>query len=195
MSFGAAVSATCAAVDRRPKAVVMVCPLLHYFKASGDRVDRAFAQVIRDRVSRLRGNEPASLQPFTPQGDNLIGFGGGGGPGGVEAYNLMRAAVEKGAAGFRDRIALQTYHKLAMFKPAEYLGLVRAPVLLVVPESDDISPPSEQLDGFDKITSPKKLYWAKGKTHLNVVSGEGSSELLDLTDRFLRAALQGDPIE
>jgi hypothetical protein len=153
----------------------MICPLFKYVKANQERVDKAFTQVIRDRVSRLRGNEATSVPPFTPEGDNAIGFGGAGGPGGCEAYTLMRQALEKGAAGFRDRIALQTHHKLAMFRPFEYLGMVRAPVLLVISENDDISPPQEQVDGFEKITSSKKLHWAKGKTHLNLVSGEGSS--------------------
>jgi len=108
MSFGGAVSATCAAVDRRAKAVIMVCPLFTYVKVGPAKADRAFAQLMRDRVSQLRGNEAASIQPFTPEGDNAIGMGGAGGPGGLEAYQLMRAAVNKGAAGFRDRIALQT---------------------------------------------------------------------------------------
>ncbi|KAF2993298.1 hypothetical protein E8E14_001323 [Neopestalotiopsis sp. 37M] len=194
MSFGAAVSATCAAVDRRPRAVVMVCPLFHYVKAGQQRVDRAYSQVVQDRVSQLRGNEPASLAPFTPKGDNPIGFGGAGGPGGLEAYALMRAAIERGAAGFRDRIALQTYHKLALFRPTEYLDMLRVPVLMVIPESDDISPPEEQQDAFGRITSSRKqLHWARGKTHLNVVSGEGSAQLLDMTAGFIRAALQGEP--
>ncbi|KAH6842947.1 Alpha/Beta hydrolase protein [Chaetomium sp. MPI-CAGE-AT-0009] len=189
MSLGAAVSATCAAVDRRAKAVVMVCPLFSYVKADSDKVDRAFAQLMRDRLSQLRGNEASSLQPFTAQGDNAIGMGGAGGPGGLEAYNLMRAAVEKGAVGFRDRIALQTYHKMALFRPSEYLDMVRAPVLLVIPELDDISPPEEQLAAYDRIQAPKKMVWAKGKAHLNVVTGSGSVQLLDVTAGFIRAQL------
>lgn len=217
MSFGGAVSATCAAVDRRAKAVIMMCPLFSYVKAEQARVDRAFMQVVRDRVSQLRGNEAASIQPFTPDGDNGIGMGGAGGPGGVEAYQLMRAAIDKGAAGFRDRIALQTvrnprpppfslrtclaytrdqqYQKLALFRPTQYLDMVAVPTLLVIPESDDISPPQEQLDAFEKIRAPKKVHWAKGKTHLNVVSGEGSAALLDMMDEFIRAVLQGESIE
>ncbi|KAI8932185.1 hypothetical protein NX059_011066 [Plenodomus lindquistii] len=195
MSFGGAVSATCAAVDRRAKAVVMVCPLFSYVKVGPAKVDRAFAQLIRDRVSQWRGNEATSIQPFTPEGDNAIGMGGAGGPGGVEAYQLMRAAIDKGATGFRDRIALQTYHKLAMFRPMQYLDMVTAPTLLVIPESDDISPPEEQLAAFEKIGAPKRLYWAKGKSHLNVVSGEGFVPLLETMDEFIREAVQGAHIE
>lgn len=82
-----------------------------------------------------------------------------------------------------------------MFRPTQYLDMVTAPTLLVVPESDDISPPQEQLEAFDKIGAPKQLYWAKGKTHLNVVSGEGFTSLLDTMDEFIRKAVQGEQIE
>ncbi len=76
MSFGAVVSACSAAIDRRPKAVVMVCPLFRYVQPH--KAEKAFAQLIKDRMSQLRGNEPYSLAPFTPKGDNPIGMGGAG---------------------------------------------------------------------------------------------------------------------
>lgn len=192
MSFGAVVSATSAAVDRRPKAVVMVCPLFSYVKA--EKADKAYAQLIKDRVSQLRGNEPYSLPPFTARGDNPIGFGGAGGPGGVEAYNLMKAASELGHPHFRDRIALQTYHNLAMFRPKEYLDMIKAPVMMIIPELDDISPPKEQREAFARIKAPKKEYLAKGKGHLNIATGEGSKEMVAATVDFFKAALEGNVV-
>lgn len=192
MSFGAVVSATSAAVDRRAKAVVMVCPLFSYVQPY--KADKAYAQLIKDRVSQLRGNEPYSLPPFTPKGDNPLGFGGGGGPGGLEAYNLMKAATELGIPTFRDRITLQTYQKLAMFRPKEYMDMVQAPVMMIIPELDDISSPAEQMEAFARIKSPKKDYWAKGKTHLNVATGEGTKEMVAATVEFFQTALGGEPM-
>jgi cephalosporin-C deacetylase-like acetyl esterase len=189
MSFGAVVSACSAAVDRRPKAVVMVCPLFSYVQPH--KADKAFTQLIKDRVSQLRGNEPYSLIPFTPKGDNPIGMGGAGGPGGIEAYNLMKAASDLGHPHFRDRITLQTYQKLAMFRPKEYMGMIKAPVMMIVPELDDISPPEEQREAFVKIQSPKREYCAKGKGHLNIATGEGSKEMVAATAEFFKAALEG----
>ncbi|KAI1630868.1 DltD domain-containing protein [Biscogniauxia mediterranea] len=189
MSFGGVVSATAAAVDRRPKAVVMVCPLFSYVKP--ERADKAYVQLIKDRVSQLRGNEPYSLPPFSPKGENLVGFGGAGGPGGVEAYNLMKAAAGLGHPDFRDRIALQTYQKLAMFRPKEYMDMIRAPVMMIIPELDDISPPEEQREAFGRIIAPKKEYFAPGKGHLNIVTGDGSKEVMAETVKFLKAALEG----
>ena len=189
MSFGAVVSACSAAVDRRSRAVAMVCPLFNYVQSH--KADKAFAQLIKDRVSQLRGNEPYSLAPFTPKGDNPIGMGGAGGPGGIEAYNLMKAASELGHSDFSDRITLQTYQKLALFRPKEYMDMIRTPVMMVIPELDDISPPEEQKEAFAKIQSSKKEYWANGKGHLNIVTGDGSKELVAATVEFFKAALEG----
>jgi hypothetical protein len=50
----------------------MVCPLFSYVQP--EREEQAFAQLIKDRISQLRGNEPYSLQPFTPDGNNPIGW-------------------------------------------------------------------------------------------------------------------------
>ncbi|KAI0473334.1 alpha/beta-hydrolase [Xylariaceae sp. FL0804] len=190
MSFGAVVSATSAAIDRRPKAIVMVCPLFSYVRP--ERADKAYVQLIRDRVSQLRGNPPHSLPPFTPKGDNPIGFGGVGGPGGLEAYGLIKAASELGHPDFRDRIALQTYQKLAMFRPKEYMDMIKAPVMMIIPELDDISPPEEQREAFDRIKSRKQEYSAEGKGHLNVATGDGSKEMVAATVKFLRVNLKGN---
>ncbi|MCJ1449245.1 MAG: hypothetical protein MMC23_009765 [Stictis urceolatum] len=190
MSFGAVISSSCAAVDRRPKAVIMVCPLFTYVRSGF--AEKAFAQVTKDRISQLRGNAPHSVVPFTPRGDNLIGLGGDGG---LEIYNLMKAASEIGHPGFRNRIAMQTYRKLAMFRPMEYMDMLTMPVMMVIPELDNISPPHEQMKGFQRITSHKREYHASGKGHLNVVTGEGSQELIAATEQFIRNALHHDSNE
>jgi esterase/lipase len=192
MSFGGVVSATCAALDRRAKAIVMVCPLFTYVKPH--KADKAYAQLVKDRVSQLRGNAPLSIAPFTPAGDNPIGMGGAGGPGGLEAYGLMKAAADLGHPTFSDRITFQTYAKLALFRPMEYMDMLRAPTMMVIPELDDISAPEEQKAAFDRIVCPKRVYHATGKGHLNIATGEGSNELVATTVKFFRDALDGNVI-
>ncbi|KAI0485709.1 DltD domain-containing protein [Xylaria cf. heliscus] len=187
MSLGAVVTATCAAIDRRAKAIVMVCPLFSYVKP--ERADKAYAQLIKDRVSQLRGNEPYSLAPFNSKGDNPIGFGGAGGTGGIAVYNLMKAALELNHPDFRDRISFQTYQKLAMFRPMEYMDMIKAPVLIIIPEFDDISPPDEQREAFKRINAPKEEYLARGKDHLNIATGDGSQEMIGATVKFVDSAL------
>ena len=192
MSFGGTISACAAAIDRRVAAVLMVCPIFSFIRP--DKRVKAFAQLMRDRDSQLRGNEPFTLQPFNSKGENPIGYAGSGGPGGQEAYSLMRAAVERGHPNFRDRITLQSYHKMALFRPKEVMEelLEKIPIMMMVPELDNISPPAEQMEVFERLKTPKRMYLAKGKGHLSILSGEGSDRLLDAEIGFFEAALKGE---
>lgn len=190
MSFGAMVSGCAAAVDRRPKGLVMVCPLFSFVRP--DKRKTLFPRLIKDRVSQLRGNEPFTLQPFNSKGQNPAGMGGSDGPGGLEAYNLMQTATELGHPDFRDRITLQTYHKMVLARPKELLELVDGmPVMMIIPELDDISSPVEQREAFDRLKTPKRLYWAEGKGHLSIMNGAGSLEILKATEEFFQDALDG----
>ena len=168
----------------------MVCPLLDFIRK--DRRERVFAQLMKDRQSQLKGNEPFSLQPFNTRGDNPAGMGGAGGPGGLEAHNLMRAAVERGHPAFRDRITLQTYHKLALFRPKELMETIEGvPVMMIIPELDNISSPAEQLEAFQRMATPKELFLAKDKGHLSILTGEGSLEVFQKMADFFEAVLEG----
>ncbi|GAW17841.1 hypothetical protein ANO14919_073080 [Xylariales sp. No.14919] len=191
MSFGAMVSGICAAIDRRPKGVVMVCPLFSFIHTT--KRENLFAHIIRDRVSQLHGNPALTLPPFDNRGENLAGMGGAGGSGGLEAYHLMRAAKETGHPGFRDKITLQTYYKLAVARPKEVMAdlLRHVPVMIVVPELDDVSSPIEQKEVFDSLRVPKRLYWAEGARHLSVLTGDGALGILEAIDRFCEDALGG----
>ncbi|KAJ6087099.1 hypothetical protein N7467_006013 [Penicillium canescens] len=189
ISFGAAVNACRVAVDRRVKALIMVCPLLSFIRK--DRRQRAFKEVIKDRKSQLKGNEPYSMQPHTARGDNIAGLGGAGGPGGLEAHLLMRAAAERGHPNFRDRITVQTYHKLAYFRPKEIMETIEeVPVMMIIPELDNISPPVEQQAAFDGMTTLKELFVAPNGGHLAILSGEGSVEVFQKQADFYKAVLE-----
>ncbi|KAK8050811.1 hypothetical protein PG994_012541 [Apiospora phragmitis] len=151
------VSGCCAAIDRRAQGLVMVCPLFSFVRP--DKRKTLFPQLIRDRVSRMRGNESFTLQPFNAKGENPAGMGGSGGLGGMEAYNLMQSATKLGHPDFRNRITLQTYYKLAVARPKELLKMVEGmPVLMVIRELDDISSPEEQKEAFDSLNTPKTMY-------------------------------------
>ncbi|TGO67336.1 hypothetical protein BOTNAR_0044g00170 [Botryotinia narcissicola] len=170
MSFGATVSACTAAVDRRVKALVMT----------------------EKREKQLRGNEAFTKPPFNSKGENPMGFGGSGGPGGMEAYSFMSAVIDHGAPNFRDRITLQTYQKLFMFRPKVLLDMVQASTLMIVPELDDISSPEEQIEAFGLLAGPKTLYVAKEKGHLTVLSGDKSEEILNTMTEFIKTASELD---
>ena len=189
MSFGATVSACAAAMDRRAKSLVMVCPILNFYKP--DRHTKVFSQLIKDRQSQLRGNPPFTLPPFNSKGENPIGMAGAGGPGGLEAFGFMTMVIDRGAPNFQNRITLQTYYKLAIWQPKELLKLVRTPVMMLVPELDAMSPSEEQLAAFDTFRQPKKLHLGKGKGHLNVLSGEDFQSTQKSQIDFMKDVFEG----
>lgn len=87
--------------------------------------------------------------------------------------------MERGGPTARNHIALQSYHKIAMFWPKQILANLNTPVMMIVPELDVISPPELQQEMFDKlIPTKKKLLWVKGKGHLNLLGGKGKDQLL-----------------
>ncbi|OTB00609.1 hypothetical protein M426DRAFT_75686 [Hypoxylon sp. CI-4A] len=190
MSFGATVTGVAATIDRRVAAVLMVCPIFSFIRA--DKRATLFAQLMKDRKSQLRGNEPFTLSPFNTKGENPAGFAGAGGEGGKEAYAIMNAAVHHGHPNFRDRITLQTYNKLALFRPKELLEemLEAIPTMMVIPELDDISPATEQRSVFESLKTPKRLYCANGKGHMSILDGEESAALRMVMVEFFQSALE-----
>ncbi|EAT76543.2 hypothetical protein HBI56_213760 [Parastagonospora nodorum] len=190
MSLGGTVSACAAAVDQRIAGVLMVCPIFSFVRP--DKRQRAFAHLIKDRVSQLRGNAPLTLQPFNSKGENPIGMAGSGGPGGNEAYTLMRTAAERGHPNFRDRITLQTYHKLALFYPMEIIGMIAdVPVMMMIPELDDNSPAEVQKQAFGRLQTPKRMYWAENAGHMTILTGEGAPNILSAMHVFFKEVCEG----
>lgn len=136
---------------------------------------------MRDRESQLRGNEPFTLQLVNSKGENPIGFPGSGGPDERKVYFHMMAAAERPHPNFRNRITLQSYHHMALFRPKEVMEemLEEIPTMMIIPELDDISPPAEQKETFERLKTPKKLYWAEGKAHVGKIL-EAMIEFFDL---------------
>ncbi|KAJ8126552.1 hypothetical protein O1611_g7086 [Lasiodiplodia mahajangana] len=190
MSFGAALSGVAAAIDRRVAAVIMVCPLFSYISAKSRAT--LFAQLMRDRKSQIRGNEPFTLRPFDSDGGNPAGFAGAGGPGGKEAYNTMKMAMDHGHPNFRDRITLQTYYKLVLFRPKELLKdlLEGTPTMMVVSQLDDISPPAEQKAVFESIKTPKRLHYVCNEGHMSILDGNESVAVRAAMADFLMSGRQ-----
>ncbi|KAK3903542.1 polyketide transferase ATR5-like protein [Staphylotrichum tortipilum] len=196
MSFGATVSGCAAAVDRRVKGLVMVCPIVRFFAA--DKRDKGLGLVIRDRQSQLRGNEALTVAPFNRKGENPIGMAGSGGPGGLEAYQFMAAVIDRGVPNFRNTIAVQSYHKLAVWRPRELMHDMMADstrVMMITPELDQMSPLADQAALFDGLREPKEFLLVKEKGHLDLLSGEGSEEVLQAQAAFIRQAVGGTPRE
>ncbi|KAL3425914.1 DltD domain-containing protein [Phlyctema vagabunda] len=187
-SFSATVALCSAALDKRPKLVIAICPLLN-FELSNDKFSNVLLKTIKDRESQLKGNKPFYLPVLTERGENPAGFGIGADK---EGFEYIVDAKERVAANHKNQTTLQTYRKLVSWQPHKLMEYITpTPVMFVVPELDRISPPEDQLFLFDTLTSPKRKHLAAGKGHLNVLSGEDAPVLMQMQVDFVLAALEG----
>jgi hypothetical protein len=69
--------------------------------------------------------------------------------------------------------------------------LDRTPVMMVVPELDQISPPEAQIELHKSFPEPKLLHIAPGKGHLNVLSGEDFPALAKMQADFVKDIVLG----
>ncbi|GME49571.1 hypothetical protein BP5796_01703 [Neofusicoccum parvum] len=186
MSFSGMIALSAAALDKRAKFVIVVCGLVKFYNP--EKVPKALAMAIKDRQSQLRGNPPFYLPPFTSKGSNPLELAA---EGGIEAYNYMVNVKDRGAPNYEDRTTMQSYAKIAKWQPHSLMKFVDTPVLGMVPEFDKISPTDQQLALFDELACPKKVHVAKGKSHLNILSGEDFGLLQQVQVDFLNDVLMG----
>lgn len=182
MSFSGSIAACAAALDKRAKSVIMICPFVKFYTT--EKRSKVLARTMADRTSQDKGNAPFSIAPFKSNGDNPAGMAAGGG---VEAYNFMVNVKERGAPSFENRTTIQSYYKIAMWQPWGLLQYINpTPVMMIVPDDDKISNPDDQKRIFNSFEGPKRLVTASEKGHLDVLSGKGSYELMSKQLSFIR---------
>ncbi|KAI9720557.1 MAG: hypothetical protein M1828_005641 [Chrysothrix sp. TS-e1954] len=185
-SFAGTVSLCAASLDKRAKLVIAVCPLTK-FEYTPQLLPKVLAKAIKDRESQVMGNEPFYLPMLTEQGENPAGFGVG-----VEKenYDILVGAKREVAPSFELNTTIQTYYKLFMWQPfGLWCHLTPMPLLLVVPEEDKVSPAELQLSHFKTMSEPKEVHVESGKGHMDVLSGESFSSLMNIQVDFIRRRL------
>ncbi|PGH10573.1 hypothetical protein AJ79_05395 [Helicocarpus griseus UAMH5409] len=183
MSFGGTVALCAASLDKRAKFCIAVCPLVG-MEPTPKMLPRVLAKCMQDRESRMAGNPPVFLPVLTDKGQNPAGMGMGADK---EEFDYMVNAARRGAPRYQNRTTLQTYYRMIAWQPfaiMKYLSFTA--VLMIVPEKDMISPPEGQLALFENFPEPKEVHVAKGKGHLNVLSGEDYHILSALQAKFVR---------
>ncbi|KAH9902282.1 DltD N-terminal domain protein [Xylariomycetidae sp. FL2044] len=169
-SFSGAVALSAAALDKRAKAVIAICPLTIWDLPENKR-QRVLAKAMKDRESQLAGNEAFRLPMVTERGENPAGFGGTGiGP---EEVRLLTDAKQR-LPGFDPTTTLQTYYHIASWSPFDLVRFIApTPALLITPENDAISPAEKQRSlYYERIEGPKEIYVVPGKGHLDAFSGD-----------------------
>ena len=188
MSFSATIALCAAALDKRAKCVIAVCPLMS-FENGGERFSNILAKAMKDREFQTKGNKPFYLPLIDEKGANPAGVGIWADQ---EVLEFITNAKGRVASTFESRITIQTYYKMVMWQPSGIIRYVSpTPVMVVVPELDKVSAPEEQIALFNSLSGPKKLHMAQGKGHLNVLSGEDFPFLMKLQSDWLQSAADG----
>ncbi|KAI1272224.1 Alpha/Beta hydrolase protein [Xylaria sp. FL0933] len=187
-SFGGAVALAAAALDKRAKAVVSVCPLTNW-DLDVSKWRGVMAKAMQDRESRLSGNPAFSLPMITDRGVNPAGFSSGMG-----ANELGLVAEARKIPGFNLNTTIQTYYNILSWSPFKLLGyLSPTPVLIVTPEDDQISPLADQTELiYNRIQSQKQMYVVPKKGHMDVLDGESFETVMTVQVAFIRQHLGSD---
>jgi len=188
MSFSATIALCAAALDKRAKFVIAICPLMA-FEYGVERFSNILAKTMKDREFQIKGNSPFYLPLLTDKGENPAGIGIWADK---EVLEYLTTAKERVAPSFESRITIQTYYKMVMWQPSGLMRYVApTPVMMMVPELDKVSSPEEQVALFNILSEPKRLHMVQGKGHLNVLSGDDFPFLMKLQVGWLGSALEG----
>lgn len=177
-SLGAAESLAAAAVDRRTKLVVAVCPSANPWHATDkEQRDRVLSRVMRDRESQMRGNAPFEL-PFVGQsaGNSIFNIRTLRG-----MAELSYEAVESGLAavqGFRNAITVQTMLYMASWNILELMPTISPTAVLMITANEEEIQRVKQgsKDIYEALGEPKQLHIEPARGHLDILTND---------DRFL----------
>ena len=182
-SFAGMVALSAAALDKRAKHVIAVCPLTDF--SFNGRKDKVLAKAMQDRQSQvLGGTEPFSLPVLTDKGENPAGFGGR--PEAEDYDKIVNAHLV--APNYKNLTTLQTYYKIAAWQPFGLVDMVGpTPTLLITAGDDRISTRENQgAKIFDVLGGRKHWHVEPGKGHMDILSGESFGKLMKIQVDFLK---------
>jgi len=183
MSFSGVIALSATALDPRIRFCIAICPLLN-LEYEASKFPKVLAKLQQDRESQLSGNKPLYVPVLTAEGKNPAGMGLGADK---EEFEYMVNAKTRGAPRHENHTTFQSYYKIKLWQPQGIMRyLDRTPVLMVVPELDQISPPEAQIALHATFPEPKVLHIAPGKGHLDVLSGDDFPMLSDLQADFVK---------
>jgi len=195
MSLGGATAMCAAALDPRARFVVAVCPATEY-SYDRSKLRGVLAKAARDRESRLKGNEPFYLPMISASGDNPAGFNLGTDR--AAALRIVRAqdpsdALRQSLTPHHvNRTTLATYRNLVLWHPRhmwQYLDVT--PVMMVVPEQDQLVGTAVLKEHFESLPGPKRLHVQEGVGHMDILEGPAQVEVNARLVAFVEDVLEG----
>ncbi|KAM3496763.1 hypothetical protein MY10362_009866 [Beauveria mimosiformis] len=137
MSFSGLVALNAAALDKRAKCCIAVCPLTG-MQPVPEMLPKVLARSMQDRESQIVGNPPITISVLTEDGRNPAGMGIGADK---MEYDYIVNAKFRGAPNYENRTTLQSYYKMMAWQPFEVIKyLLKTRVFMIIPENDTISP-------------------------------------------------------
>ncbi|KAK0639937.1 Alpha/Beta hydrolase protein [Cercophora newfieldiana] len=174
-SLSGACALSAAALDRRVKAVVAVCPAQPLDVENAARRNRYLALAIQDRESRARGNDPLTL-PFVGLGDaddavfNFRLFFGTD-PGMMDPEVAVEG-LEKAVPGYNNQIPVRALANIAAWSFRHLLPFIgNIPVLQVEAGDEELEYIKRQYGPvFEALVGPKERVVVPGKGHMDILS-------------------------
>ena len=197
MSLSAAVAMTTAALDRRARFVVAVCPATEPTHKM-PKLTPLLAKAAKDRESRLKGNDPFYVPMLTKNGDNPAGLDLGFEREDIR-QRLQSLQVDHDAdspqvpvaPNWANRTTVGSYRNVLLWEPSHMWKYLTQPILFLLPERDDLIGSDMQLRHYEALPGSKRLSIPAGTTHMNILEGESQQEVNQAQVVFVRDVLGG----
>jgi fermentation-respiration switch protein FrsA (DUF1100 family) len=146
-----------AAIDRRVRAVVAQVPLVSGSANIRELVRADFRAGFRemfdaDRLARFRGDPPAMVpvvaeDPLAPSALPT-----------PDSWTWFTETAKTRAPAWRNEVTLRTVEMLGEYEPGSYLSRISpTPLLMVVAETDHLTPAHLAIDAYEQARQPKEL--------------------------------------
>ena len=123
---------------------------------------------------------------LTNDGESPAGFGIGIDK---ENYSLLTGAKATITPNFANKTTVQTYSRLFRWQPFNIWGhIYPTSVMFVIAEMDQVSPLHLQKSYFEKLLEPKSCLLLPDKSHMNVLSGDTFTIVMDAQIKFAKEA-------
>ncbi|KAI2636944.1 DltD N-terminal domain protein [Hypomontagnella submonticulosa] len=188
ISFSGTVALAAAALDKRAKVVVALCPLTNW-ELDLSKWRDVMSLAMQDREDQISGHAASSIPMVTAPGYNAAGFLCGMG----ENALTYLSEIGKRSPSFNIDTTIQTYYNIMNWSPFKLLKFISpTPVLVVMAENDKVSPPADQMTLiYDQIEGPKHAHVVAGRGHLDLADKDNFESVMDVQMDFLRQYLCG----
>ena len=150
-----------AAVDRRVKCVVAQVPTISGHEAGLRRAPYEKAAILQqrieaDREARFAGAPPSTIQTVSADPDAPVAYPQ------RDSYEYMTSEAARCPA-WRNEVTVRSIELARQYEPGTYIRRIgTTPLLMIVADSDGLTPTDLQLDAFNTAHPPKELLLVSG---------------------------------